>query len=86
MPQAQPIAVHFGGKTLTPKPAPLSFHLHGGTLTTTAAGAKAPGAPMSTGGKVAAAAGLAGAGALAWWLGIHRWRWVTPTWARRLVR
>jgi len=87
LPQTQPIAVHFGGKTLTPKPAPITLHFGGKKLTTTtAAGAKAPGAPMSAGGKVAAAAGVAGAGALAWWLGSHGWKWVTPRWARSLVR
>jgi hypothetical protein len=84
LPQAQPIAVHFGGKTLTPKPT-LSMHLHGSSLST-AAGARGPAKPMSAGGKVAAAAGVAGAGALAWWLGSHGWKWVTPRWAKALVR
>jgi len=71
-----------------PKPPPKHIAFSTAHLTpSTAAGAKAPApAGMSAGGKVAAAAAGAGGAALLWWLGSHRWKWVTPRWARRLVR
>lgn len=72
-----------------PPPAahPVTLTLHLGPRPSTAASARAPAhAGMSTGGKVAAGVATAGGAALLWWLGSHRWRWVTPRWAGKLVR
>ena len=40
----------------------------------------------SSAGELAAVGLTAAAGTLAWWLGSHGWKWVTPRWARKLVR
>jgi hypothetical protein len=73
-----------------PKAAPKkSLALHLGPPPSTSAKAAAPkpaAKPMSTGAKVAATAAAGGAGALLWWLGSHGWKWVTPRFARALVR
>jgi hypothetical protein len=77
------LALHLG-----PAPAKKQLALHLGPSGGTSAKASAPAAaaPMSTGGKVAAGVGVAGAGALAWWLAANKWKWVTPRWARRVMR
>jgi hypothetical protein len=51
--------------------------------TATSAKASAPAASgLSTGGKLALAGAGAGLATLLWWLQRHRWKWVTPRWAR----
>jgi hypothetical protein len=71
---------------LAPPPAKKSLALHLAPPSSTAAKVAAPAKPMSTGGKVAAVAAAGGGAALVWWLSSHGWKWVTPRFARGLVR
>jgi hypothetical protein len=59
---------------------------HPSGITTKAKAAAPKAAPMSTGAKVAVGAAAVGGASLVAWLAMHGWKWVTPRFARALLR